>query len=90
MSEEHETYVSGVYEKNVSGGYEKNISKSKNLWAEFFVDKRRGGHRYSAEKFLAWRQGKNYSIWMAAKYFLTLGAVLENSWFTTRQNMKKR
>lgn len=53
MSGEHEIYVSGVYEKNVYGGHEKNISKSKNVWAEFFADKRRGGHRSSAEKFLA-------------------------------------
>ena len=45
MSGEHEKYVSGVYEKK--------ISKQKNVWAEFFADKRNGGHRSSAEEFLA-------------------------------------
>lgn len=36
----------------MSGGYE-NISKPKNVWEEFFADKKRGGHRSSAEEFLA-------------------------------------
>lgn len=29
------------------------MSKSKNIWKEFFKDKKRGGHRYSSEEFLA-------------------------------------
>ena len=29
------------------------MSKPKNVWAEFFSDKRSGGHRSSAEEFLA-------------------------------------
>lgn len=29
------------------------MSKSKNIWADFFSDKRSGGHRSSAEEFLA-------------------------------------
>jgi len=53
MSGGHEKNVSGVYEKNVSGLYEKNISKPRNVWAEFFSDKRSGGHRSSVEEFLA-------------------------------------
>ena len=53
MSEGHERNVSDRHEKKVSEGYEKNISKSKNVWEEFFSDKRRGGHRSSAEEFLA-------------------------------------
>lgn len=36
----------------MSEGYE-NISKPKNVWEEFFADKKRGGHRSSAEEFLA-------------------------------------
>lgn len=50
---QHENKVSGVYEKNRSAGYEKDILKPKNVWEEFFADKRRGGHRSSAEEFLA-------------------------------------
>lgn len=61
MSEVNAKKMSGFYEKNrprgyeqnVSGGYEKKIMKSKNVWEEFFADKRRGGHRSSAEEFLA-------------------------------------
>jgi cyclopropane-fatty-acyl-phospholipid synthase len=61
MSVGHEKKVYGVYEKNRSAGYEQNISeeyekkilKPKNVWEEFFADKRRGGHRSSAEEFLA-------------------------------------
>jgi len=53
--------VSGIYEKNRSGGYEQNISEGyeknvlrpKNVWEEFFADKRSGGHRSSAEEFLS-------------------------------------
>jgi cyclopropane fatty-acyl-phospholipid synthase-like methyltransferase len=50
---EHEKNVSEGHEKNVLWGYEKNTSKSKNVWEEFFANKRRGGHRSSAEEFLA-------------------------------------
>ncbi len=37
----------------MSEAYGKNISKPRNIWEEFFADKRSGGHRSSAEKFLA-------------------------------------
>jgi cyclopropane fatty-acyl-phospholipid synthase-like methyltransferase len=32
---------------------EKNIFKPKNVWEEFFSERRDGGHRYSTEEFLA-------------------------------------
>ena len=61
MAMGHEKKVSGIYEKNRSGGYEQNISEGyeknvlrpKNVWEEFFADKRSGGHRSSAEEFLS-------------------------------------
>ncbi len=53
MSVGYEKKIDQVYEKNVSGEYEKNILKPKNVWEEFFADKRSGGHRSSAEEFLA-------------------------------------
>ena len=53
MSGGPEKNISGVYEKNVFGAYEKNISKPENVWEEFFADKRSGGHRSSAEEFIA-------------------------------------
>ncbi len=61
MVVEHEKRISGVYEKNRSAGYEQNISeeyekkvlKQKKEWEKFFADKRSGGHRSSAEEFLA-------------------------------------
>ncbi|MDQ1276771.1 MAG: cyclopropane-fatty-acyl-phospholipid synthase [Euryarchaeota archaeon] len=61
MAVGHEKKMSGIYEKNRSVGYEQNISekyekkilKQKNVWEEFFADKKRGGHRSSAEEFLA-------------------------------------
>ncbi|MHC1755906.1 MAG: class I SAM-dependent methyltransferase [Methanosarcina sp.] len=37
----------------MSEGHEKDILKPKNVWEEFFADKRKGGHRSSAEEFLA-------------------------------------
>lgn len=61
MTVGHERKVSEVYEKNRSTGYEQNISeeykrkllKQKKVWEEFFADKKSGGHRSSAEEFLA-------------------------------------
>ena len=39
--------------KNMSGSYEKSLSKQKYFWAEFFANRRDGGHRSSAEEFIS-------------------------------------
>lgn len=38
--------------ENMFRGYEKNISKQKDFWVEFFANRRDGGHRSSAERFI--------------------------------------
>jgi cyclopropane-fatty-acyl-phospholipid synthase len=35
------------------GGSEKNVSKQKDLWVEFFANRRDGGHRFSTEEFIS-------------------------------------
>lgn len=37
----------------MSGSYEKSSSKQKDFWAEFFANRRDGGHRSSAEEFIS-------------------------------------
>jgi hypothetical protein len=42
-------------------GMEISFSRSKFSWAEYFSDKKKGGHRYSTDEFLYKEAKENFS-----------------------------
>ncbi|AKB16600.1 hypothetical protein MSTHC_2282 [Methanosarcina thermophila CHTI-55] len=60
-------------------GMEISFSRSKFSWAEYFSDKKKGGHRYSTDEFLYKEAKENFSTSVEVNLFSILGAAPESS-----------